>query len=506
MKKYLLYLCGLLLCWGGSTLLQAQAYVGSESCSGCHPIEFNQWVDSGHPYKFTLIVDDQPPVYPPEAINFQSQWMDSLGNEMHTWADIAGVIGGYGWKARFVGTDGHLIGTAGSTFPDAGLGHNQINFYGGEFHGWVDYNPGNVKIYNYACFKCHTTGGTNTGSWLEGVMNLGDFSEGGIGCESCHGPGGDHVSGPSATNIDRVYEFNHLDNTVGGLSIDGVVQAPDPEGNDVNFLCGTCHNRSYTDPINASSGFIRHHEQWDEFVATKHYQGGYTCTSCHNPHKRVIWGGDGIIAECAGCHTDQAENLNHPAGLDCIDCHMPFASKSGTTRGQSGYKADVRSHLMKIIPDTASMFNEAGTAVRDDDTRSAALSPHFACLGCHNDDPNDAIADKTIEQAALTARDMHEPQSIFSPQQLALGLFPNPSKGHTSISFTLPSAEMVSFKIYNSNGQLIYTEAAQYRSAGDQMLHWNGSSNTGMNVSSGCYFIKITAGIVSSAQKLVLLK
>jgi hypothetical protein len=85
--------------------------------------------------------------------------MESLGDGSHTWADVAGVIGGYGWKARFVGTDGHLIGTAGSSFGDTRVGHNQFNFYGGEDHGWVDYHPGDEKIYNYGCFKCHTTGG-----------------------------------------------------------------------------------------------------------------------------------------------------------------------------------------------------------------------------------------------------------------------------------------------------------------------------------------------------------
>jgi len=175
----------------------------------------------------------------------------------------------------------------------------------------------------------------------------------------------------------------------------------------VNFLCGTCHNRSYTDPINASGGFIRHHEQWDEFTATKHGEMGLTCITCHDPHKRVIWEGDGITKMCTVCHTDKEATINHAPGLECIDCHMPFATKSGTKRGASGFKGDVRTHLFKIATDTASMFTEDGSAVRDDDTRSAALSPAFACLGCHNDDPDDAIPEKTLEAAAAGAIGMH---------------------------------------------------------------------------------------------------
>jgi len=380
-------------------------FVGSESCKTCHGDHYTDWVASGHPYKFTVIEDGKEPVYPAEAKNFQSQWMSNLGDGSHSWSDIAGVIGGYGWKARFVGKDGHIVGTKESAYSKGG-GHNQFNFYGGEDLGWANYHPEDEKIYNYGCFKCHTTGGVQEGSWLADVEGLGNFSEGGIGCESCHGPGSIHIAGPTAENIDRVYEFAHADNSIGGLDINGSVQTPDANGNDVNFLCGTCHNRDYKSPINASGGFIKHHEQWDEFVTTAHYSGGQTCLTCHDPHKRTIWDGDGITKNCNSCHGKST--TNHSASATCIDCHMPFAAKSGAKVGQSGLKGDVRSHLVRITVDTASMFTADGKWVRDDAERAASLSPAYSCLGCHNDDPNDAIPDKTLEEAVAGAKDMHK--------------------------------------------------------------------------------------------------
>jgi nitrate/TMAO reductase-like tetraheme cytochrome c subunit len=490
---------------GSNTYLKSQNYVGSQACQICHSAYYADWSTSGHPFKFNVVHNNQPPVYPPEAINFQSQWMENLGDGSHDWSQIAGVIGGYGWKARFVGNDGHIVGTAGSAYS-AGFGHNQFNFYDGEDHGWVDYHPGDVKIYNYSCFKCHTTGGDTLGSWLDGVEGLGTFTEQGIGCESCHGPGGDHVSDPTTQNIDLVYEFAHQDNSLGGLSIDGVVQTPDPEGNDVNFLCGTCHNRSYTDPINSSGGFIKHHEQWDEMMASRHYNGmDMKCTKCHDPHKRVIWDGDGIIKTCGECHSDQVETTEHGAGATCIDCHMPFAAKSGTTRGQSGFKGDVRSHLWKITVDTASMFSADGSVVRDDEGRSASLSPAYACLGCHNDDPDDDIPDKTLEQAVEDAMEMHGPTAITEYAGIQLGVYPNPTQGPANINFTLHNSEVVTLEIYNSSGQVIYTQASKYLPAGKQVIHWDGLSNTGRVMLPGYYLIRITAGSLSSVQKIVLM-
>lgn len=472
-----------ILCFGFSIML-AQDYVGSDECMTCHNDKYTDWIDSGHPYKFSIVEGGTPPTYPALVTNFEDEWMDSLGA---TWNDIAGVIGGFGWKARFVDLTGNLVGTANSSVNPGG-GHNQFNFFAGDHYPMGNYHPSDVKIYNYDCFRCHTTGaveGTDGSTWLTGVDSLGTFSEGGVGCEGCHGPGSDHISAPSTANIDRVYEYDiNYGNGLGG-------ELPDPNGDDVIYLCGTCHNRNFNATIEASGGYIKHHEPWEEFITTEHYENGMTCTTCHNPHKRTIWDGDAITMNCEICHTDEATTINHTGNATCVDCHMPFAAKSAVARGESGYKADIHSHLFDITVNTESMFTDDGSAVKDDSTRQASLDLGFTCLGCHNDDPLDIIPDKTLAEAAVSAEDMHE--SIAIGPELAVPVefllkqnYPNPFNPTTIIPINVKSEGKVKVVLLNVLGQETGILMNKYVKPGQYELVVNAKS-----LPSGVYYYRM---------------
>ena len=59
MKKNLLLICTVFLL-ANYSYLQAQTFVGSEACKDCHSGKFNDWVESGHPYKFILFLAREP--------------------------------------------------------------------------------------------------------------------------------------------------------------------------------------------------------------------------------------------------------------------------------------------------------------------------------------------------------------------------------------------------------------------------------------------------------------
>lgn len=84
--------------------------------------------------------------------------------------------------------------------------------------------------------------------------------------------------------------------------------------------------------------------------------------------------------------------------------------------------------------------------------------------------------------------------------------YPNPFNPSTNISYTLPNSEFVRLSIYNIDGSLVNNLVNKNESAGDHIIVWNGKNSRGLEVSSGIYFYRITAGQHTASKKMILLK
>ncbi len=331
----------------------AQTYEGAEFCQDCHESQYSEWRASGHPFKLMKGTEARNrPIPLPQGFK---------------WDDISYVIGGYQWKSRYVDNDGYVITTTFDKDGNEVPGHNQYNYLTGT---WSDYHAGEVdKPYN--CGKCHTTGwiadedhatDNDLSDNQDGLPGMhGTFEAGGVECEACHGPGFE-------MEIDRSSE-----------------------------LCGSCHIRGDKNTIPAKGGFIRHHEQYNEILASPHEFG--SCVICHDPHKRAEFS---IKVDCAGCHEtvalSYAKNAMSDYGVECIDCHMPYATKSAQALGD--HQGDLKTHLFSINTDpTANMFTPDGGFVALDSKGKGAVTLDFACKRCH----------KTAELAELAkfAKNFH---------------------------------------------------------------------------------------------------
>ncbi len=346
-------------------------FIGAEACAECHQEIYDVFARSGHNWKLNPVVDGQPPNYPFTEVPSPP--------EGFAWDDIAYVIGGYNWKARFIGHDGFIItGDADAT--------TQYNLYNAEIDlggDWVPYNAGKEKSYD--CGSCHTTGYSPIGN-QDGLPGLiGTWSEPGIKCEECHGAGSQHAANPMTVplRIDR----------------DGAA-------------CGDCHRRGSVEAVNASGGFIQHHEQYEELFQSKHVV--VDCVICHDPHSGVVQlrqtGQQTTRTTCENCHFAQAQVQNNDRharlNVDCIDCHMPRISKSAVGDVER-FTGDIRTHMMGIDPRQVGQFSEDGS------TALSQISLDFACRSCHVDG---GIANsRTDEELVAGAVGYHTPAPVAPP-------------------------------------------------------------------------------------------
>jgi hypothetical protein len=318
-----------------------QDYVGAEYCANCHPLDpgepdnYADWRTSGHRFMLQAAEDAQHRALPlPEGLS---------------WDDISYVVGGHSHKAIYLDGTGHIVtGTVDRECQPVD-GMNQYNLKTGT---WSDFHPGEDKPYD--CGRCHTTGYLATGSTAGMPGIVGSFAFPGVQCEVCHGPG-------STMQVDQRAE-----------------------------ACGTCHKHPDTDGIEAVNGFIRSEGQFSEFKAWPHTE--LACVSCHNPHKKAEFS---IKQECANCHVELAEkyatSFKGEAGIQCEDCHMPYATLAAEPLGPN--KGDRRSHIFYInTVATTDMFTEDGSEVKLDDNGKAAVTLNFVCQRCHQGKPLETLS------------------------------------------------------------------------------------------------------------------
>lgn len=328
-------------------------YAGAEKCATCHKGIYEAYRQSGHTYKIQKI-DGKPPLYPPGT----SPGVPTPPKGM-SWRDISYVIGGYGWKARFMDRQGYIL-----TGPEDRQ-YNLMNPNLGIKPHWTGYETKEAPRKPYTCGGCHTTGWKATGKdgpHQDGLPGIyGTWAAPGVTCEACHGPGAAHAANPGTVKLK------------------------------VKPNCDTCHVRGDVTRIDASGGLVRHHEQYEDLLASPHQK--LSCTTCHEPHLSTKFSRGGFKGQartCVQCHQNQAKAVLAPAPhRACIDCHMPFAGKSAVSariayRGGEVPVGDIRSHIIRIKTDPAwNMFTDDGSFVRNDAAGHAYLTVDYTCLSCH---------------------------------------------------------------------------------------------------------------------------
>lgn len=242
-------------------------YVGNETCKGCHATKFDVVPGTQH-FKEFKSLSDYPLTAPAGPITvFDSATTDSAKSAT---IDLSKD------KVYGVMVDDYII----AQVPASAGFKNQIYRVAAlkkEGDKWTiqaaktaDVNKDGTPDWtaeSFTCGKCHAPGIENNSKDL------------GISCESCHGPGGNHVSATDKK---------------------GTMQTSQD-------ACLSCHK---SDPTKDTSGnFITtNHYGTRDFFASKHAQSGQLneCLTCHGVHKANANGqllrADKPNDICAKCH------------------------------------------------------------------------------------------------------------------------------------------------------------------------------------------------------------
>ena len=356
-------------------------YLGSQSCAKCHDVEHTQWKNSLHikmtkPVAEATIVGDFR-----EGTTFSDHGRSYTFNMKNGTPVVTVSFGGrvpetfavdYTLGAKRY--QGYL-----SMLPEGRIYVLPV-FWHIASKRWVDWKeitpiPDGAhdlrQIWNANCFNCH---GTNIvqGYDINDKRYRSTWTEMGIGCEACHGPGREHVAlmeeweknPASKPKYDNSSKNRGLSDTLKIFS----TRSSEPRriydtcaychGNKTNVFVGFKGGDRFADfatPLLMSAPIPDHDPQgefWPDGRPNRFNRpqalslsgcfkaGAVTCTSCHVAHgsrnehslKVNIYQGRNGDALCTQCHTQTAfagatlkqHTFHAPesAGSRCINCHM----------------------------------------------------------------------------------------------------------------------------------------------------------------------------------------
>jgi hypothetical protein len=91
-------------------------------------------------------------------------------------------------------------------------------------------------------------------------------------------------------------------------------------------------------------------------------------------------------------------------------------------------------------------------------------------------------------------------------KNLSIRSYPNPFNPETNIEYNLKSSSQVSITIYDIQGKQIRLLSNDYRQTGTYTIKWNGLNESGIQVPSGVYFVRISAGDETLNHRVVMMK
>ena len=343
-------------------------YVGSRSCAECHAEIFERYQSHSMSHSMATIGEDPPIEMLEEELRIEPTGRQHAGHEYLVQWD--GETMHHGDRMR--DADGEIIfeqtmpvrfaigsGRRGRAYvieKEGRLAQSPVGWYA---HGerW-DLSPGYhedpslrfERAIGDGCLYCHA-GKVAVDAKDPSRYDEPIFLEASIGCERCHGPGGQHVQA-----MQQLAEGEACEDC-------RIVNPADLDPARREAVCNQCHLAGeaaiprygrglydfrpgdhlddtlvvFVEGQRAGSG--RAVSQVEQMQSSRCYQASgevMGCTTCHDPHWQPPPEEAAAFFDnrCATCHEtddcglDEPQRLAHASGGSCIACHMPSEDSS----------------------------------------------------------------------------------------------------------------------------------------------------------------------------------
>lgn len=254
------------------------------------------------------------------------------------------------------------------------------------------------------CLHCHASKAASSLADARNHYAGAPFAQGGIACESCHGPAAEHVASGGKVKMldldalpamkrDSICLNCHLEGQVGVTRPGKKPEDFRPGDSLFDYSIFFVHRGE-----NGSGG--RATSQWEALLRSRCKQASgdkLTCTTCHDPHgmpapaERVAF----YRAKCLQCHAGLAQG-HHQENPDCTECHMARPPSNDIAHEQ------VTDHwIRKRVSEeplpratTGELVSVGGVAASDRD-----LGLAYAQLAAHGDQQAGERALKLLREA-----------------------------------------------------------------------------------------------------------
>ncbi len=197
-----------------------------------------------------------------------------------------------------------------------------------------------------SCLHCHVSGMQPPLAGTENRYPDPPFTQNGVSCERCHGPGAAHAAGGDKDRIvnpaklsparrDEVCMQCHLEGTVAIERAGRHVYEYRP-GDVLADYIRYFVMASQANSQGNSLGAVSQVEALAQSQCKKKSGDAMSCTSCHDPHQSPP-AGERIAFyrnKCVACHGAPFADKHHPDHPDCVACHMPASVSTDVAHTQ----------------------------------------------------------------------------------------------------------------------------------------------------------------------------